>query len=170
MTLSSISNMWYLWILTEAIMMLCLSLPTTMAYVELIGVEKAWKSNLQYTYCKVKPWIQRELSHTIKSRCACVWNIWWLILNLLCSWKAYLSFKTWKQFCKRTWAILFISFFYFFQEGIWVPIVFNILDTCPFFFSFFMNNFCIAPCLFSATETFEIQQQELRAFIWWMGT
>ena len=45
-------------------------LPTTKAYVELIGVEKAY---LQYIYCKVKPWIQRELSHTIKSRYACVW-------------------------------------------------------------------------------------------------
>ena len=49
--------------------MLCLSLPTTKAYVELIEVEKAY---LQYIYCKVKPLIQRELSHTIKSRCACV--------------------------------------------------------------------------------------------------
>ena len=31
-------NMWYLWILTKAIVMLCLSLPTTKAYVELIGM------------------------------------------------------------------------------------------------------------------------------------
>jgi hypothetical protein len=38
--------MWYLWILTKAIMMLCLSLPTTKAYVELIGMEKIWKSIL----------------------------------------------------------------------------------------------------------------------------
>ena len=48
------------------------SLPTTKAYVEFIGREKA-RAYLQYIYCKVKPWIQRELSHTIKSRCACVW-------------------------------------------------------------------------------------------------
>ena len=49
------------------------SLPTTMAYVELIGREKA-RAYLQYIYCKVKQRIQRELSHTIiKSRCACVW-------------------------------------------------------------------------------------------------
>jgi hypothetical protein len=33
--------MWYLWILTKAIVILFLSLPTTKAYVELIGVEKA---------------------------------------------------------------------------------------------------------------------------------
>ena len=33
--------MWYLWILTKAIVMLCLSLPATKAYVELIGVEIA---------------------------------------------------------------------------------------------------------------------------------
>ena len=54
----------------KAIVMLCLSFPTTKAYMELIGVEKAY---LQYIYCKVKPQIQRELSHTIKSRCVCVW-------------------------------------------------------------------------------------------------
>ena len=48
------------------------SLPTTKAYVEFIGIEKA-RAYLQYIYCKVKSQIQRELSHTIKSRCACVW-------------------------------------------------------------------------------------------------
>jgi hypothetical protein len=74
MTLSSLSYMWYLWILTKAKMMLCLSLPTTNTYVELIGRvnERAY---LQYIYCKVKPRIQIELSQTIKSRCACVWNM-----------------------------------------------------------------------------------------------
>ena len=69
------------------------SLPTTKAYVEFIGREKA-RAYLQYIYYKVKPRIQRELSHTIKSRCACVWNIWWIYmvanLILLCS-KIYLS-------------------------------------------------------------------------------
>jgi hypothetical protein len=49
------------------------SLPTTKAYVEFIGREKV-KTYLQYIYCKVKQRIQRELSHTIKSRCACVWT------------------------------------------------------------------------------------------------
>ena len=70
------------------------SLSTTKAYVEFIGREKA-RVYLQCIYCKVKQQIQRELSHTIKSRCACVWNIWWIVANLilLCSLKTYLSFK-----------------------------------------------------------------------------
>jgi hypothetical protein len=70
-------------------------------------------------------------------------------LILLYSLKTYLSFKTWKQLCKKTWAILFI---YFFQASIKVPIVLDILDTCPFFsiiffvlFLFFMNNFLSRP-------------------------
>jgi hypothetical protein len=53
----------------------------TKAYVEFIGTKKA-RAYLQCLYCKVKQWIQRELSHTIKSKCACVWMydeyIWWL--------------------------------------------------------------------------------------------
>ena len=57
------------------------SFPTTKAYVEFIGRKKD-KAYLQCIYCKVKQWIKRELSHTIKSRCACVWinggYIWWL--------------------------------------------------------------------------------------------
>ena len=48
------------------------SLPATKAYVEFIGRENA-RAYLQCIYCKVKQRIQRELSHTIKSRCACVW-------------------------------------------------------------------------------------------------
>jgi hypothetical protein len=52
--------------------MLCLFLPTAKAYVEFRGREKA-RIYLQCIYCKVKQGIQRELSHTIKSRCACVW-------------------------------------------------------------------------------------------------
>ena len=48
------------------------SLHTTKAYVEFIGREKA-RAYLKCIYCKVKQWIQRELSHTIKSRCAYVW-------------------------------------------------------------------------------------------------
>jgi hypothetical protein len=38
--------MWYLWILTKAIVMFFLSLPTTKAYVEFIGMEIARKSIL----------------------------------------------------------------------------------------------------------------------------
>ena len=73
------------------------SFPTTKAYVEFIGREKA-RAYLQCIHCKVKQWIQRELSRTIKSRCACVWNIWWIYmvanLILVCSLKTYLSFET----------------------------------------------------------------------------
>jgi hypothetical protein len=48
------------------------SLPTAKAYVEFKGREKT-RAYLQYIYCEVIQWIQRELSHTVKSRCACVW-------------------------------------------------------------------------------------------------
>jgi hypothetical protein len=48
------------------------SLSITKAYVEFIGREKAI-AYLECIYCKVKQWIQTELSHTIKSRCVCVW-------------------------------------------------------------------------------------------------
>jgi lauroyl/myristoyl acyltransferase len=48
------------------------SLSTTKAYVEFIGREKD-RAYLQCIYCKVRQRIQRELSHTIKSRCACLW-------------------------------------------------------------------------------------------------
>jgi hypothetical protein len=47
-------------------------LPTTKAYVEFIGREKA-RAYMQCIYCKVEQRIQREMNHTIKSRCACVW-------------------------------------------------------------------------------------------------
>ena len=146
--------MWYLWILTKAIMMLCLSLPATKAYVELIGVEKHERAYLQCMYCKVKPQIQRELSRTIKSRCACVWMYMVTNLILLCSLKTYLSFETWKQLCKKTWAILFISSF--FRRASEYPL-FYISQTLVHFFStlfslffllLFMNNFCIASCFF----------------------
>ena len=62
-------------------------------------------------YCKVKQWIQRELSHTIKSRCACVWNIWWLILILLCSLKTNLSFETWKHLLESRGYLIHLSLF-----------------------------------------------------------
>ena len=48
---------------------------TTKAYMGLMGTEIA-HTYLQGIYCKVKLWIQRESSHTIKSRCACVWNMY----------------------------------------------------------------------------------------------
>jgi hypothetical protein len=54
-------------------------LPTTKAYVKFIGREKT-RTYLQCIYYKVKQWIQREIGDTIKSRCACVWNIWWIYM------------------------------------------------------------------------------------------
>ena len=76
---------------------------TTKAYVKFIGREKA-RAYLQCIYCKVKQRIQRELSHTIKSRCTCVSMYCWIYivanLILLCSLKTYLSFKTWKHMCQ----------------------------------------------------------------------
>ena len=154
MTLSSLSIYGYLWILTKAKIMLFFSLPTTKAYVEFIGREKA-RTYLQCIYCKVKQWIQRELSQTIKSRCACVWiYIWWIYmvanLILLCSLKTYLSFETWKHFCKRTWAILFISLS-FSGRHLNTHCFKYLKHFCVhfFLFSFFMNNFCIAHASFS---------------------
>ena len=95
----------------KAVKMLCLfSLRTTKAYVKFIGRGKA-RAYFQCIYCKVKQRIQREMNHTIKSRCACVCGYMVVNLILLCSLKTYLSFEIWKQFCKRTRAILFISFF-----------------------------------------------------------
>ena len=110
---------------------------------------------MQCIYHKVKQWIQRELSHTIKSRCAYVWiyggYIWWLILILLCSLIAYLSFETWKQLLV-SWGYLIHLFF---SDGHLSTHCFKYLGHfCVHFFSssFFINNFCIAPCLFSATK------------------
>ena len=113
------------------------------------------KAYLRYIYCKVKQWIQRELSHTIKSRCAYVWNMVNInivaSLILLCSLKTYLSFETWKHLLEsRGYLIHFILFL----GGHLSTHCFNILDTCQFFqfsfsfLSFFMNNSCIAHASF----------------------
>ena len=63
----------------------------------------------------------------------------------------------------------YLSHLSFFQTGIWVPILLDILDTCPFFNIFslsFMNNFCIAPFFFFCNWNFQERfLQELRAFI-----
>jgi hypothetical protein len=116
---------------------------------------------LQYICCKVKPWIQRKLSHTIKSRCACVWVYMGLIymvanLILLYSFKTYLSFKTWKQLCKKHVGYLIHLFFSLLSGGHLSTHCFRYFGHLSiffqFFFSFFMNNFCIATCLFSATK------------------
>jgi hypothetical protein len=46
MTLSSLSYIWYLWILTKVIMMLCLFFSYTKAYMEFIGVVIVWENIL----------------------------------------------------------------------------------------------------------------------------
>ena len=52
--------------------------------------------------------------HTIKSRCACVWNIWWIYmvanLILLCSLKTYLSFETWKHLLENRGYLIHLFF------------------------------------------------------------
>ena len=135
--------------------------PTTKAYVEFIGREKA-RAYLQCIYCKVKQRIQRELSHTIKSRCACVWNIWWIYmvasLILLCSLKTYLSFETWKHFQENMGYLIHLSFF---SGGHLSTYCFRYLEHLSIFstlFSlfFFMNNFCIALTSFLQQNFWEI--------------
>ena len=88
------------------------SLPTTKAYVEFIGRKKV-RAYLQCIYCKVKPWIQRELSHTIKMG-MCV-DVWWIYmvanLILVCSLKTYLSFETWKHLLESRGYFIHLFFF-----------------------------------------------------------
>jgi hypothetical protein len=92
-------------------------LPITKAFVEFIDREKT-RAYLQCIYCKVKQCIQRELSHTMKSRYAYVWiyggYIWWLILILLCSLRTYLSFEFLKYLLESRGYLIHL----FFQAGI----------------------------------------------------
>ena len=95
------------------------SLPTTKTYVEFIGMEKS-RAYLQCIYYKVKHRIQRELSHTIKSRYACVWMYMVDIcmvanLILLCSLETYLSFEIWKHLLESRSYL--IHLFFFFSTG-----------------------------------------------------
>ena len=79
-------------------------------------------------------------------------------LILLCSVKTYLSSQTWKHFCKRTWAILFV--FFFFSGGHLSTHCFQYLRHLSIFFNsfflFFMNNFCIAHACFLQQNFWEI--------------
>ena len=116
---------------------------------------------LHCIYCKVKTRIQGEKCHTLRSRCACVWKIF-MVANviLLCSLKHISLVWNLKILCKKTWAILFI--FLLFLDGHLSTHCFRYLGHLSIFsylfflFSFFMNNFCIALCLFSATKLWEI--------------
>jgi hypothetical protein len=137
------------------------SLPTTKAYVEFIGREKA-RVYLQCIYCKVKQWIQRELSHIIKSRCACMWiyggYIWWLSKFYYAPWKYLFVSKlgiifAWEQ--RPSYSSLFFSFS---DEHLSIHCFKYLKHFCIHFFStlflflFFMDHFCIAPWLISATK------------------
>ena len=142
--------------------------------MEFIGREKA-TTYLQCIYCKVKPQIQRELSHTIKSRCACVWmymvDIYMMAkLILLCSLETYLSWnlETFAREQGLSYSSIFL--FFFFSGGHLSTHCFKYLGHFYVHFfpqlffsysSFFMNNFCIAPCLFSATKLWEIAYKNL---------
>ena len=81
--------------------------------------------------------------------------IWRLILILLCFLKAYLSFETWKQLLEsRGYLIhLFFSGEHLSTHCFRYLGLLSIFSQLFFFiFPFFMNNFCIAPCHFSATK------------------
>ena len=123
--------------------------------MELIGVENSMKKHTCNTYI-VKSNLRSKESGVIQ------WNqdvhvygcIWWIHmvanLILLCSLKTYLSFETWKYFCKKT-----CLFFFFFRRASEYAL-FSISQTLVhfFFLSFFMNNFCIALCLFWLQQNF----------------
>ena len=96
-------------------------LPTTKAFVEFIGREKTG-AYLQCIYCKVKQWIQRELSHAMKLRCACVWIYMVANLILLCSLKTYLSFETWKHLLESRGYLIHLSFSFFFRRASKYPL------------------------------------------------
>ena len=63
--------------------------------------------------------------------------------------------ETWKYSCKKSWAIIFISLFSF-LGGHLSTHSFQYLEHLSIFstlfFSFFMNNFCIAQCFFATTK------------------
>ena len=71
--------------------------------------------------------------------------------------EAYLSFEIGKYFCKKTWAILFISSF--FRWALEYPLFYISRTLVHFFniflfFLLFMNNFCIASCFFWLQQNF----------------
>ena len=84
------------------------------AFMEFIGRDKT-RAYLQCIYCKVKQRIQRELSHIIKSRCACVWNVWWIYmvanLILLCS-LTHISLLKLGNILQENRGYLYSSFFF----------------------------------------------------------
>ena len=124
MTLSSLSKYVVFVDPHQGITCCAICLPTTKAYVEFIGRKKA-RAYLQCIYCKVKQQIQRELSHTIKLRCACV-DKWWLYtgpnLILLYSLKTYLFFETWKHLLESRGYLIHLFLFTFFRRASKYPL------------------------------------------------
>ena len=97
--------------------------------------------------------------------CECIWWIY-IVANLilLCSLKTYLSFETWKKIARAQG--LSYSSLSFFRQASKHPFFKYLRHFCvhffqPFFSFFLMNNFCIAPCLFSATKLWEIATRTL---------
>ena len=160
MILSSLSYMSYLQILTKAMNDV---MPFLLLQLKLMRSSQEWRKHerayLQYIYCKAKPRIQRELSHTIKSRCVCVWMYMMDIcmvanLILLCSLETYLSFEIWKHLLESRGYLIHL---FFFSGGHLSTHCFGYLGHfCVHFFSslfysflsLFLNNFCIAHASF----------------------
>jgi hypothetical protein len=98
---------------------------------------------------------KRVKSYNQIKLCMCmdVWGIYMVAnLILLCSLKTYLSFGTWKNnFARKPGYLIHLSFF--FLGGHRSTHCFKYLGHLFFFqYFFFMNNFCIATCLFSVTK------------------
>ena len=141
---------------------------------------------MQYIYCKVKTRIQRELSHTIKLRCACVsmysGYIWWLTYFYYAPWKHISLLKLENNFARKE-GLSYSSFLLFFFGGHLSTHCFRYLGHLSIFSSFFINNFCIAPCFFYATKLLRDSNKNLEhlfggypnknffgVFSWWSKT
>ena len=157
--------MWYLWILTKAIVMLCLYLPTTKVYMDLIGMVIIWKSILAIHILQSQTSDPKrvKLYNQIKM-CMCVdvcgGYIWWLTYFYYAPWKHISLLKLRNNFARKHGPSY--SSLSFFRRALEYPL-FSISRTLVhfflslfLFFYFLMKNFCIAPCLFSATELWEI--------------
>ena len=114
---------------------------------------------------------KRVESYNQIKMCMCVdiygGYIWWLILILLCSLKAYLSFETWKHLLENRGYLIHLSFSSLFLGGHLSTHYFkylghlSIFSHLSFFLLFFMNIFCIAHVSFLQKKHWERYQQEL---------
>ena len=93
---------------------------------------------------------KRDESYNQIKMCMCV-DMWWIYMGanliLLCSLKTYLSSKIGNKFARKH-GLSYSSFL-----GKYLSThCFRYLRHLSIFSLFFMNNFCIAPCFFSATK------------------